>query len=170
MTKSHGRQETELEQHHEASFGWALACVDWNREEAEEVLQAAYLKVLDGSARYAGRSGFKTWLFAVIRRTAAERRRRARVRSLALARFASREVRPPGASPEGTAEGIRAGTRLAAALGELSSRQREVLHLVFYGDFTIEQAAAVMGVGVGSARTHYTRGKDRLRLLLEDGE
>jgi len=41
-----------------------------------------------------------------------------------------------------------------------------VLHLVFAEDFTVEGAAAVMGIGVGSARTHYDRGKKRLKALL----
>ena len=58
--------------------------------------------------------------------------------------------------------------RLRGALRKLPSRQREVLHLVFHEDMTIEVAAGVMGVSVGTARTHYTRGKDRLRSLLGD--
>ena len=55
---------------------------------------------------------------------------------------------------------------LARALLRLSARQREVLHLVFSEDFTVEGAAVVMGIGVGSARVHYDRGKKRLRALL----
>jgi len=55
-------------------------------------------------------------------------------------------------------------------LTRLSSRQRELLHLVFYQDLTIEQAAEVLHIPVGTARTHYQRGKARLRdLLAEEG-
>ena len=49
---------------------------------------------------------------------------------------------------------------------ELSERQQEVLHLTFYQHMTIEEAARVMDVSLGSARTHYERGKARLRHLL----
>ena len=77
----------ELERLHGASFGWAMSCCGHRREEAEDVLQTSYLKVLDGSARFAGGASFKTFLFAVIRRTAAERRRREVVRGGLVARW-----------------------------------------------------------------------------------
>ena len=60
---------------HADSFGWALACCDWHRQQAEDVLQESYLRVLDGRARFSGRSTEKTWFYGVIRRVAAEIRR-----------------------------------------------------------------------------------------------
>ena len=36
---------------HAASFGWAMACCAWQQDLAEDVLQEAYLRVLDGRAR-----------------------------------------------------------------------------------------------------------------------
>ena len=62
----------ELERWHPESFGWALHLCDGNPEEAGEILQEVYLKILDGRARFGGASSFKTWLFAVIRNTTAE--------------------------------------------------------------------------------------------------
>ena len=60
--------------------------------------------------------------------------------------------------------------RLRRCLDRLPARQRQVLHLVFYQDLTVEQAGEVMGISVGSARTHYHRGKLRLRRELDDEE
>src|ERR1035437_4126911 len=72
--------ERELERLHPACWGWALACCRPDRDIAEEALQAAYLKVLSGQARFDGRSSIRTWVFAVIRRTAMEEVRRRRTR------------------------------------------------------------------------------------------
>jgi RNA polymerase sigma-70 factor (ECF subfamily) len=146
----------EIEQLHDRSFAWALACCGWRREEASEVLQTAYLKVLDGRARFDGRASFKTWLFSVIRNTAADRRRRSWLTTLGLDRLWQLRIERP------TRPDDEQGTRVRASLRRLAARQREVLELVFYQDLTIEEAAQVMGVSVGTARVHYERGKRRL--------
>ena len=155
-----------IERYHAECFGWALACCGRDRAEAEDVLQASYLKILDGRARFDERSSVKTWIFGIIRRTSAEERRRA------LLRLRARDRQPavlPISVEQPDITGLddaRRNARLITALDALAPRQREVLQLVFYHDMTIEEAAAVMRVSLGSARTHYERGKARLRARL----
>ena len=158
--------EADLERLHPESFGWALACCRWDRAEAEEVIQTAYLKVLDGSARFDGRSTFKTWLFAVIRRTAGEQRRRIQIRNLAFWRWRGGSPLPDNPSPEAEVYQSQATAQLVDALSELPSRQRQVLHLTFYQGLSIREAAEAMGVSLGTARQHYERGKRQLRSVL----
>src|SRR5439155_896033 len=115
----------------------------------------------DGRARFDGRSSFRTFVFGVIARTAREARRRAALRRwLPLASLLLGPEAVDG-RPDPAAALVRADetARLVRALGRLSERQRQVLHLVFYEDLTIAEAAAVAGVSVGTARTHYERGK-----------
>jgi RNA polymerase sigma factor (sigma-70 family) len=165
---SEARLEDDLAALHLASFGWALAVCRGERAEAEDVLQSAYLKVLDGHARFAGGSTFKTWLFAVIRRTAAERRRTRWLRLTALRRWLSGLAEPaPVPDPERLVCGAERMQRLRDSMRILPARQCEILHLVFYQELSLEQAAQAMGVSVGSARTHYHRAKVRLRGLMD---
>ena len=155
-----------LERYHVECFGWALACCGRDRAEAEDVLQASYLKILDGRAKFDERSSVKTWIFGVIRRTSAEERRRAFLR-LRLGERQAAPVPPSLEQPGVDAiDDARRSAELLLALASLAPRQREVLQLVFYHDMTIEDAASVMRVSVGTARTHYERGKARLRIRL----
>lgn len=167
-----GRSELEREllHLHAASFGWALSCCEWNQTEAEEVLQSAYLRALDGRARFDGRASCRTWFFGVVRVTAAERRRSRWIRGKAFGGWLLR--RPEDESPttpESASSNSESLEHVRRALRRLSPRQRGVLHLVFYQDSTIEEAAEVLGIRVGTARKYYERAKARLRqLLVED--
>src|SRR5712664_4625035 len=76
--------KAELERLHNASFGWALSCCRRDWSDGEEVLQTVYLKIFEGKAVYRGEASLKTWLFAVIRKTAATEFRRKLLRSFRL--------------------------------------------------------------------------------------
>lgn len=157
-----------LERHHAMSFGWALNCCSSNPNDAEDVLQTVYQKILEGRARYDGRAAFKTWLFSVIRNTAANERRRRAIRFFRLDSY--RKEHELDIHPADQGEALEANERLDAfrsALAKLPGRQREILHLVFYQNLTIESAAMAMGVSLGSARTHYDRAKKNLGRILK---
>lgn len=153
---------------HSDTFAWALRCALGIREEAEDALHAAYERILDGRARFDGRSSLRTWLFGVVRRTALEERRKGWLRLTRLQRWFDRSdaAGEPPQDPGGLLVEAETAARLAAALGRLSERQRAVVHLVFYQDMSVQEAATVLGMPVGTARTHYERGKTRLRALL----
>jgi len=153
--------KAELERLHPASFGWALSCCRRNPAEAEEVLQMVYLKILQRKAIYRGESKLQTWLFAVIRKTAIGERRKQWLRTLISVPVRASEAL------ESEFERSEMQQRFQQALAQLPARQRETLHLVFYQDLSLSEAAEVMNISVGSARRHYERGKKRLRATLD---
>jgi len=158
--------KAELERLHEASFGWALHCCRRNHAQAEEVLQTVYLKILQGKACYRSESSVKTWLFAVIRKTASSERRKHLLHALRLIAGLQAEAREHD-RPDAELERSEMQQRFQRALLRLPARQREILHLVFYQDLSLSEAAEVMNVSVGTARQHYDRGKHRLRDTLD---
>lgn len=161
----------ELASLHAQSWGWALACCGRDPSAAADALQQSYSKVLEGKARFGGQAAFKTWFFSVIRLTALEQRRSI-VRWLRRAPERQQEADDAPASssgkPDRSLERSEAAARLSRALARLAPRQREVLHLVFYEELSIADAATIMGVSIGSARQHYDRGKKNLKDLLGD--
>jgi RNA polymerase sigma-70 factor (ECF subfamily) len=71
------------------------------------------------------------------------------------------ETHPVATSPD-----WRMPAQMRTALEQLPKRQNEIAVLVFHQDMTLEEAAEVMGVSLGTARQHYDRAKQKLRDLL----
>ena len=160
----------QLESLHAGAFGWALLCCERDREAAADVLQTSYARVLSGGAAFEGRSELRAFLFGVVRRVAQEERRRDRRDGARLLELERRRAHAHAAAPADALddalhrlERSEEHAQLRAALDRLPTRQREVLHLAFYQDMTLREAAAVLGIRVGSARRHYERGKAALR-------
>jgi RNA polymerase sigma factor (sigma-70 family) len=155
----------ELEALHAAAFSWALSRCGRRRAEAADLLQTAYARILEGSAKFDGRSALKTFVFGVVERIAREERRRERIRAVLRGRFQaafapSESEQPSHIAPASDTDRVR------IALRALSARQRDMLELVFYRDCSIEEAASIIGIPVGTARTHYERGKRALASTL----
>jgi len=161
---------SQLQSLHADAFGWALHCCGGDFHCAEEVLQLAYVKVVQGRLSFAGDSALKTWWFGVVRFTALEEIRRQKFRRSVLGRLLLMDD-PQGTtsapSPLEAIERDESALRLLANMGRLPARQAEVLHLVFYQDLSIAQAAGIMKVSLGSARTHYERAKAALRTIIQ---
>ena len=153
---------------HEGAFGWALSLTAYDPQAAEDVMQQAYLALVEGKARFDGEASLKTWLFAVIRNSA---RRHARSRQLEARRieaFSTELAEEPG--EDEPRQDDAPTNALRQAIVGLPERQRQVLELVIDSEFTLQEAAHVMGITVGSARTHYHRAKQTLRRQLGEAE
>ncbi|MDO9553754.1 RNA polymerase sigma factor [Rhodonellum sp.] len=142
------------ELHHEAYF-WSRQCCGFDDEQAKDILQHVYLKILEGTAKFDEKSKVKTWLFSVVRFTASEWRKKE-----------NNHIRMEDGFdiPENAAPIIAESHEELIQM--LPLRQKEVLLLVFYHGLTLEKAAEVMEIGIGSTRTHYDRGKTNLKNLI----
>src|SRR5688500_4069383 len=118
--------QAELEKLHSASFGWALSCCRRDHAEAEEVLQTVYLKIVEGKAKFRGESSLKTWLFAVIRKTAIGEYRKRLLRNLVfIGGLEKRDDATPLVEAPGAAfERSEIQKQFRAALAKLPPRQR----------------------------------------------
>jgi len=149
--------ETVLKDLHQEAFHWSRQCCGFDEDKAKDVLQLVYLKILEGKAVYSEKSLIKTWLFAVIRYTASEERKK-KLDNTPLDQIndlAYKEDEPEGPDFH------------ESMMLQLPDRQKEVLLLVFYHSMTVEKAAEIMEVSIGTARTHYDRGKKKLKDLIE---
>ena len=70
-------------------------------------------------------------------------------------------------TPVAAAAGTDERLDLYAALHELPKRQREAVVLRYLGDQSEERTAALLGLSVGSVKTHASRGLARLREVIQ---
>lgn len=147
-----------ISQQHEASYRWACHCCHGDSELAKDVLQMVYLKLLEGKAKYDQKAQVKTWLFSIIRFTAIDELKK-------QGRHEFVDLREVNNTP---LDHTIASANYSRLLNQLSEKQREILLLVFYHDMTIEAGAVVMECSVGTARTHYQRGKKKLKEMIEN--
>ncbi len=143
---------------HKESYLWARQCCSYNDEHAKEVMQLVYLKLLEGKARYDNKAKIKTWLFSVIKFTAF-----GYLKSLSTP-FSIENL--PFLLVDNTYEENENKEDYQGILSRLPERQHQVLLLVFYHGLTLQEAAEVLNISIGSIRTHYDRGKKKLKILL----
>lgn len=146
--------ENNLRTLHEDAYKWARQCCQLDDDNAKDVLQMVYLKILEGKAKYNEKSTFKTWLFSVIRFTAIDHNKT--------------QIEMTGLGSESITIMKVESQELSYQhlLNELTDKQKQLMLLVFYHEQTIEQAAHVMNISLGTARTHYDRGKKKLKELI----
>lgn len=144
-----------LQTYHRDAYIWARQCCSFDDELAKDVIQQVYLKILEGKAKLKHLEKAKTWLFSIIRYTAIDQ---LRTNGKLVALEESYEVADV---PEEIDH-----TDYQGLIKKLPKMQQEVLLMVFYHQMTIEQSAEVLQIGLGTARTHYDRGKKKLKEII----
>ena len=156
-------QLTELYTAHYRSLVRLAAFLTGDRDNAEEVVQDAYVNV-HGSWRGI-REPDKAEAYL---RTAVVNLSRSRLRRRQVA--AKHQPDPLGDVASAESSAMRTVQRevVLHALQQLPRRQREAVVLRYYGDLSEAQTASAMGCSVGAVKSHTSRAMAALRPLLED--
>ena len=130
--------------------------------EAEEVTQEAFIRAFEHLDRFRHQSRFSTWLFRVTFRLAVDRRRTPRwakphVPEEVLSSQASADV-----SPAVAAMARHRRDEVRQAVEELPDHLRSAVHLHYWLGFSIEDAAATLGVAPGTIKAQLFRARKRL--------
>ena len=130
-----------------------------DRGEAEDLLQTALLKTSRHWGRLADREAAYPYVRRVLVTTHTSWRRRRRVHEVLLDQLPDRAQSVPDTS-------LQAG-RALRGLEELPPRMRAVVVLRWYEGLTEEETAEALGCSVGTVKSQGSRGRERLRELLD---
>lgn len=137
---------------------------------AEDIVAEVFLIAFRQRDRYQrDQADARPWLYGIATNLIG-RHRRAEVRMYrALARTGADPVAEPFTDQVEDRVAARGTAQpLGAALARLPAAHRDALLLVAWGDLTYEQAAASLGVPVGTVRSRISRARARLRQALAE--
>ena len=141
-----------------------------NAEDAQDVVQEAFLSAYQSLGNFKGDSLFFTWLYRIAVNTAISLKRKQRA-VLRLGGPGAEPLDPSDLSRPGHAlEQAEQGRRVQRALTRLSAEHRAVLVLKDMEGQKYEAIAEVLGVPIGTVRSRLHRARLELRELLEKAD
>ena len=136
-----------------------------NRDEAEDVLQSAFIRAYRAIDKCRDTSRFGAWLYQIVanecRTFVARRARRER-------RIVRDEIRLRETSIESDADARDTVEDVQYALDQLDAEQREAFVMKYVEELSYEEMAEITGAGISALKMRVKRACSRLRELLEE--
>jgi RNA polymerase sigma-70 factor (ECF subfamily) len=150
-----------VRRHRDRAWSVALRTVG-NPTDAADAVQDAFVKAYRTASTFRGDSAFTTWLHRIVVNACLDQMRRGKVRpTLPLD-----ETTSAIADPADPVARIDLGGVVVNALARISPEQRVAIVLVDLEGYSVEEAAAVLDVPVGTVKSRCHRGRVQLAVLL----
>lgn len=158
-----------MELHERRMYAVALRmCAD--REDAQDCLQEAMLRIYRSINGFKGQSSFATWVYRVTMNTCLdELRKKKNKQNTSLDGLLDMGWSPVDeqASPEKRAIDSEVQKCLHAAIGELPEDMRAAVVLRDIQGFTYDEIAQMLDINVGTIKSRISRGREKLREKLK---
>lgn len=151
------------DEHGDELFAWALGRFG-DRRDAEEVVAEAMVRAWRNHHQFdPTRGSERSWVFGIVRTTAADHYRRNR-RHLSVVSDGAAEPDPVEPPVDRVAE----ATLVRDALFDLSDKHREVVVLAHFEALKVDEIARRLGVPPGTVKSRLYYGLRSLRAALEE--
>ena len=142
-----------------------------NADDAAEVAQETFIRVLRSLSAYDPERPFRTWLFKIASNLALDVIRRRKRRPMALEDLATEEGPPidpadPGPGPEEGLRLDRSDARFDSLVRELPEHYQAILFLRYKEGLAYEEIAETMGLPLGTVKVRLHRAHEILRRKL----
>ncbi|MCZ0754542.1 RNA polymerase sigma factor SigX [Anoxybacillus sp. J5B_2022] len=158
------------EKYHQDLFQFLFYMVR-NREQAEDLVQEVYMKVLRSYDRFEGRSSEKTWLLSIAKHVAIDFFRKQRSWRYKIMKTFDWTVQPlhdPSPLPEEIAVQNEEIQLMYRCLGGCTIDQRLVVVLRFIQGLSVAETAEALGWTESKVKTTQHRALKRLRQQMEE--
>lgn len=139
---------------------WARRLCNGDTHLADDLAQETFIKAYAALPAFRAESKLSTWLYRITFNIAANRWRNKKVEWCELDENEDIEAELCELKQ------FDAKRDVESAMLKLSAAQQLAIRLCFEDGFSHEEAATIMGVPVGTLKTHVNRGKQKLQVLL----
>jgi RNA polymerase sigma factor (sigma-70 family) len=139
---------------------WARRLCDGDAHLADDLAQEAFMKAYAALGAFRAESKFLTWLYRIAFNIAANRWRGKKIQWCELDENEDIEAELCELKQ------FDAKRDVEAAMQQLSAAQQLAIRLCFEDGFSHDEAASIMGIPLGTLKTHVNRGKQKLQILL----
>jgi RNA polymerase sigma-70 factor (ECF subfamily) len=141
-----------------------------NRDDALDIRQQTYLRVVRSIAGFDGRSSFRTWLLRIVINASRDHIRRIGANRRRADGWSQQAAQRAADQPATACASEEQSQRVAAAVAQLPDPQREVLVLRQYHDMTLTAAARVLDIPLSTAASRLSSAMQNLRDALTERE
>jgi RNA polymerase sigma factor (sigma-70 family) len=132
-----------------------------NRDDADDLVQDTLERAWSRASLWRSVADMRAWLFGIMHNLHVDTLRRGRLAMVAI------DEDTPESAVAPTQGDRLAVLDLQAALARLAPEQREVMLLVALEDMAYADVARTLGIPVGTVMSRLSRGRERLRGLLD---
>lgn len=134
-----------------------------SKQEAEDIMQETFFKVLKQLGRLKDQDKAKTWILSIARNTAVDLHRRQKIRRLLTEKLSRQPVAREVAKPQDIVEKNEKWQVVQEALMTLKSHDRAIIICRMLKDYSIQETAAIFGISEVKVRVDFHRAMARLR-------
>ena len=140
---------------------WARRLCNGDAHLGDDLAQETFIKAHAALSRFRGEAKFSSWLYRIAFNIAASQ---ARIKRLQWCELDETEHDDDKHSV--STRDLNMQLDLEAAMQQLSEPQQLALRLSYEEGFSHREVAEIMGIPVGTVKTHVLRGKKKLKALL----
>lgn len=143
-----------------------------NENEAEELVQEAFLRAYRNLGRFEARSNFGTWLYRICANCSLDQLRKRHNPSEfqelddTEGSLSASELANPSPSPERLLLSAEMRNHLEAAIGRLTLTERTAFSLRHHEGMSIEEISGILGLRISATKNAVFRGVQKLRKAL----
>jgi len=134
-----------------------------SREEAEDITQETFFKVMKQLDKLKDLDKVKTWILSIARNTAVDIHRREKVKRLLIEKLSWQPVLKEVSKPLEMIEKNEQWQKVQEALMTLKSHDRTIIICRMLKDYTIQETAEILGISEVKVRVDFHRAMTRLR-------